>query len=165
MEGKIDFTLLLIISIPIFIWLFFIELIACIVIILTNRYKRKQYNYIKEKGIYVEGKIIGAYCQSKGYVKYTVLFKDAGEITVYSDNNTYKIKDIDYNSEFKLLQKRIDELREEHLYQYSDIIHRMKNEDLSTISKPRIMDLKIGIYVLGNKAVADLDSIKESYVE
>ena len=62
-----------------------------------------------------------------------------------ANNKTYTIKGINYNNEFKLLKKKSNDNIDTYRQQYNNY-HRK--------------ELKIDIYVLDNKVVADLDSIR-----
>lgn len=120
----------------------FFDIIFYIIISLSNNYKRKQFINIKENGIYYKGIILTASYKIEAS-RYSWLKKDSGEISVEANNKIYKIEDLDYNNEFKLLESSLD--------------NHFNANDLSTFKNTQV---KIDIYVLDNKAVADLESIK-----
>lgn len=118
----------------------FCEIFYYVIITLSNNYKRKQFINITNNGIYFEGNILKANYNHKHSRKYSWLEKSAGNITVRIENKTYKITDIDYNSDFKNLKQKL--------------------EENFSINEKNFRQIKIGIYVFNNKAVADLNSIK-----
>lgn len=137
-----EFYILMCIS-AVIISTIFCNILIYLFIGLSNKCKRKQFINIKEKGIYYKGFILTASYQSIGYGRHGWLMKKAGEISVKANNKIYTIKDIDYNNEFKLLENSLN-------------THFNVN-DLSTLKNRQV---EIGIYVLDNKVVADLESIK-----
>ena len=125
-------------------------LFLSIIIILTNNYKRKQFVNIKNNGHHFEGIIIMANYHFDRYGgNHRWLWNNSGDITVQvndnANNKTYTIKGINYNNEFKLLKKKLNDNIDTYRQQYNNY-HRK--------------ELKIDIYVLDNKVVADLDSIR-----
>lgn len=138
--GKFD--MLMCISI-VAITVIFCNIIFYIIISLSNNYKRKQFIKIKETGIYHKGIILTASYQFPGYARNSWLVKNAGKISVEANNKIYTIEDLDYNNEFKLLESSLD--------------NHFNANDLSTFKNTQV---EIDIYVLDNKAVADLESIK-----
>lgn len=131
-----------------------------IIITLTNNYKKKQFIQIKNNGIYFEGVIIMATHHSKGYGNHKWLWKNSGDISVIVDNKIYTITDIDYNNEFKLLKQKLNDDFDTNSKQYDNLNQSIKNNSIVTFSKVHRKEIKVGIYVLDNKAVADFDSIK-----
>lgn len=136
----------------------FWNIVFLIIIALTNNYKRKQFMYIKNKGKYFEGVIIMASYDSAGIGERKLLSKDSGNIIVSVDNKTYTITDIDYNNEFKILEQKINDNFNINRQQFSDLDQHFRNN--GTFYKAQTKEIKIGIYVLDNKVIADLNSIQ-----
>lgn len=134
------------------------NIISALIIGLWNNYKRKQFLYIKNNGSYFEGEIIMANYHNKGYNKYHWLLKDSGDIIVCVNDKTYKISDIDYNKEFKTLKQKLNDSEEINTEQINNINSVYKETGI--LNKIDFKNITIGIYVLEDKAVADLDSIK-----
>lgn len=157
---KVDYFFLLILTTLIGISGVFCYIIFYIIISLTNKYKRKQFSHIKNNGSYFEGIIVMANYHFKGYGKNSWLWKDTGDISVIADNKTYTITDIDYNNEFKLLEQKLDDNFDANMQQYNCLNQSFKNNNILAINKVHRKEIKIGIYVLDNKVIADFDSIK-----
>lgn len=141
----------------------FCNILFYIIISLSNNYKRKQFVNIKENGNYYKGIILTVGYQSKGYSRSKWLMKDTGEISVEVNNKVYKIKDIDYNDEFKLLENSLDEcLNTLHtnVQQFNNFISQRQGRINKGSSILKNTQREIDIYVLDDKVVADLESIK-----
>lgn len=140
----------------------FYSILSYIFISLNNNYKRKQFVNIKENGNYYKGTILMAYCQPNKSVKGSLLKKDTGEISVKVKNKVYKIQDIDYNNEFKHLENSLEELWKHlntNIEQFNDFINQRQDMINKNFSISKNTHMEIDIYVLDNKAVADLESI------
>ena len=109
--------------------------IANAIIFLLNIYKQKNYNSIKNNGEYSTGFIIRAMSEHKYKVPFLL-----GKLYVDVNGITYIIDDIYYNEDFKAIEKELSEIRTSYYLRKSH-------------------QIKIDIYVLNNKVVADLDSI------
>jgi len=138
---------------------FLLEAIDLIIIFLINIYKRKNFTHIKNNGDYFEGIIISANYHSNGaYGKYRWLSKKSGDITVSANNQTYTITNIDYNEDFKLFEQKLNENFYTNKQKIINIDRYFKNTGI--LNKINCKEITIGIYVLDNKAVADLNTIK-----
>lgn len=157
-EKNVNYSFMLMFMIGIIIIVGFLDIIFLIIITLTNNYKIKQFMYIKNNGKYYEGVIIMANYHSNGIGRYEWLSKDSGDIVVRIDNKTYTITDVDYNNEFKILEQKIKDNFYINKQQFSDLNQHFR--DNGTFYKVQIKELKIGIYVLDNKVIADFDSIQ-----
>ena len=109
--------------------------IANAIIFLLNIYKQKNYNSIKNNGEYLTGFIIRARSEHKYQIPFLL-----GKLYVDVNGITYIIDDIYYNEDFKAIEKELSEIRTSYYLRKSH-------------------QIKIDIYVLNNKVVADLDSI------
>lgn len=98
-----------------------------------NYYKRKQYLNIINNGKCYKGNIIMAYYHSDYLFNW--LLSDSGNLIVQCSQKEYIIKDIDYDKNFKILEQ---------------ITKEIKNNDY----------INIDVYILNNKVVGDLNSIK-----
>ena len=154
---NVNCFLALTIIVAIVIAIIFGDLLLYIIITLTNNYRRKQFIDIKSNGNCLESTIIMASNYSKGYGKYRWLLKDSGYITVMANNRTYTIMDIDYNDEFKMLKKELDDIFQINAQKYNKMNQCLKTNKEEFFSK----EIKVRIYVLDNKVVADLASISK----
>ena len=157
-EKNVNYSFMLMFTIGIIVIVGFLNIIFLIIITLTNNYKRKQFMYIKNNGKYFEGVIIMANYHSKGIVRYKWLNKVSGDIVVNVDNKTYTITDVDYNNEFKILEQKINDSFYINRQKFSDLNQHFR--DNGTFYKVQTKELKIGIFVLDNKAIADFNSIQ-----
>ena len=157
-EKNVDYSFIVMFTIGIIVIFGFANVIFLIIITLTNNYKRKQFMYIKNNGEYFEGVIIGANYHFEGFGRYRWASKASGDIYVSVDNNIYTITDVDYNNEFKILEQKIKDTFYINRQQISDLKQHFR--DNGTLYKIQTEKLKIGIYVLDNKAIADFDSIQ-----
>ena len=101
----------------------------------VNNRKRKQFINIKNNGVHLRGYILMAN-EHFEFHKHSWLHKSSGDLTIIADNKKYKVEELDYNDKFKQLEERLIS---------SISIHSQK--------------IEVNIYVLDNKAVADLESI------
>jgi len=138
----------------------FFGVLTCLIIAVVNSYKRKKFSFIKNNGNYLDGIIIMASYHSKLSGGYRWLWKDSGEITVTANNKIYKITDIDYNDEFKLLEEKLSKNFYLNKQKYIDLNQNFKNNGI--LAKIHREEINVGIYILDNKVVADLESIKIS---
>ena len=139
----------------------FLWVICLIIITLENNYKRKEFTHIKNNGNYFVGVISSAFHSEsyKGYSsRYSILWHNSGEIWVTANNQTYKITDIAYNKEFKFLKQKLDDNFYINKQKYINLYQNFKNNGI--FDKVQSKEITVGIYVLDNKVVADLDSIK-----
>jgi len=157
-DKNIDYSFILMFSFTIIMTIIFFDIVFLIIITMKNNYKRKQFATIKDKGKYYDGIIIMANRHSKGYGRHKWLWKTTGEITVSVENKTYTITDIDYNNEFKLLEQKLKDNFKTNRQQYMNLNQQIKNNDI--LGNIFIKEITIGIYILDNKVVADLNSIK-----
>lgn len=141
----------------------FLWVVCLIIIILKSYYKRNAFTHIKNNGNYFEGIIISA-DHSENYKiprrtrSFIILFHDSGEIMVRANNQTYTITDIAYNKEFKFLKQKLDDNFYINEQKYINLYQNFKNNGI--FNKVQKEEITVGIYVLDNKVVADLDSIK-----
>lgn len=154
----INCSLFLIISLGIIVVTVICNIISALIIVFLNNYKRKQFFYIKNNGSYYEGEIIMASYHHKGYNKHNWILKDSGNIVVCVNDKTYTISDVDYNKEFKDLKQKLSDNADVNKKQLMHINTCFKNTGV--LNKGNLKNITIGIYVLEDKAVADLDSIK-----
>lgn len=105
-----------------------------------NKMSSQKNIIIKNKGEYLEGTVIGAYYHIE-YTWHKWVSKASGYISVMANNKIYTITDIDYNDEFKNLEKEI-------------------KDNFNNKVGYHINEIKIGIYVLDNKAIADFNTMK-----
>ena len=77
---------------------------------------------------------------------------------VRANNQTYTITDIAYNKEFKFLKQKLDDNFYINEQKYINLYQNFKNNGI--FNKVQKEEITVGIYVLDNKVVADLDSIK-----
>lgn len=142
----------------------FLWVICLIIITLKNYYKRKEFTHIKNNGNYFEGVIISAnhsenYEMPRRIRRYRILWHDSGEIRVRANNQTYyTITDIAYNKEFKFLKQKLDDNFYINKQKYINLYQNFKNNGI--FDKVQSKEITVGIYVLDNKVVADLDSLK-----
>ena len=144
-------------AIAITIIVFFIDIVFWVIITLINNYKRKQFVSIKNNGVHFEGVILTA-DKSCVFGQHKWIWKDSGDITVSANNKTYKITNIDYNKEFKLLKQKLEDDFYSNKQSYINLNQSFEKNDI--LYKVHRKEITVGIYVLDNKAVADLDSIK-----
>lgn len=157
-EKKLNCSLFLMFMTAFIIIIIFYYIVFLITIILKNNYKRKKFISIKNNGRYITGIIIDANYINKGHGRYIWLCKKSGEIIVKADNKTYKINNIDFNSEFKLLKQKLNNISNENRQQYINFNERLKNDN--TLGDFKKGEITVGIYILDDMAVADLNTIK-----
>ena len=129
--------------------------------VLFNKYKIKQFLNIKEHGNCYKGTILTAYHRSKSS-RHSWLSKATGEISVDVNNKIYDITDIDYNNEFKNLENSLKKLNKNfdtNAKKFNDYIHNRINTIDKDFDLSKNTQMEITIYVLNDKAVADLNSI------
>lgn len=108
------------------------SILFLIIASVINNKKREQFINIKSNGIHLRGYILMAN-EHFEFHKHSWLHKSSGDLTIIANNKEYKIEELDYNDKFKQL---------EHLL------------------TPNIRQkIEADIYVLDDKAIADLDSI------
>ncbi len=155
-EKNVDYFFISMFAVGIILIVVVWDIVFLIVLSLRNNYKRKQFISIKENGKYCEGIIIMANSHFKGYGRHKWLWKDSGEITVSVENKTYTITDIDYNYAFKLLEQKINDDFDTSIQHYINFNQQIKST--SIFGNVYRKEITIGIYLLDNNVVADLDS-------
>ena len=141
----------------------FCSILSYIFISLDNNYKRKQFINIRENGNHYKGTILTASDSPANYSRSSYFKKDTVEISVNVNNKVYTIKDIDYNNEFKLLENSLNELNKRldtNIQQFNDFIHQRQDIINKNFNISKNTQMEIDIYVLDDKAIADLESIK-----
>lgn len=157
-EEHVNYSLFLLISFGIIVFTVICNIVSALIILLWNNYKRKQFFYIKNNGSYYEGEIIMANYHHKGYSKHNWIEKSSGDILVCVNDKTYKISDIDYNNEFKKLEQRLKDNFNTTKQKIIDNNYYLKNT--GTLRKLSLEKITIEIYLLEDKVIADLNSIK-----
>lgn len=135
----------------------FLAFLIYIIISTSNNRKRKQFIKIKEKGIYCKAIILKAGLTPQ-YGRHRI--DNRAEISVEANNKVYKIKDIEYNDEFKLLVDILENHLNTNTQKFINIDKQRQdilNKDYNILKNTQI---EIDIYVLDGKAVAVLESIK-----
>lgn len=89
-----------------------------------------------------------------------ITLKSSGEIVVSNNDKTYIIIDINYNKDFKVLEKELNDNFYENSQEIINKSHIFK--ETGKFERINCKNIKIGIYILDNKVVADLNSIKVS---
>lgn len=157
-EKNVNYSLFLMILLGTIVFTTICNLVFGTIICFSNNYKRKQFSHIKNNGSYFDGEIIMVNYHNKGYNKYNWLIKDSGDIIVCVNDKTYKISDIDYNKEFRILKQKLDDNEETNKEQINNINRLFKEK--GELNKIDFKNITMGIYVLEDKVVADLDTIK-----
>ncbi len=137
------------------------DILLFVFIGLYNKYKIKQFLNIKEHGSCYKGTILTAHHKPKP-ARHSLLIKDTGEISVDVNNKIYNITDIDYNNEFKNLENSLKKLKKNfdiNAKKFDDYIHNRINTIDKDFNLSKNTQMEITIYVLNDKAVANLNSI------
>ena len=159
----IDFDGIFWVTSAILIHFLLIWFVSLIIVTLKNNNQRKEFINIKDNGNYVEGTIVSAhryanYANNHRYRRFQIFFNNSGEIVVYANNKTYTITNIAYNKDFRVLKQILNDNFDINRKAVIDLQEKFQNT--GTFEAFQEKDITIGIYVLDNKVVADLNSIK-----
>lgn len=123
-----------------------VGLLSMFVMYIYNRYLQRKYLKIKEHGKKMEGEIVIALYDINKSGTYRWLSASRGCIGIEVNDNIYEIKDIEYNDNFRKLEKQLNSILEQNeLLNYQNWLQRKK--------------IQVTVYMFQQEIVADLDSI------